>query len=363
MKRTVFYSKHIECGARMVEFAGFEMPLEYKGVSAEHLVVRNSVGVFDVSHMGEFWVKGPNALALLQRTTSNDVSALSPGKAQYTCFPNGKGGIVDDLIVYQVETEKYMLVVNASNIEKDWKWINSQNSMGATLENASDNISQLAVQGPDAIAVLQKLTDLDLAAIDSFAFITGTIGGIRNVIIAATGYTGAGGFELYLYNSDAPSLWDKIFEAGKEYSIQPVGLAARDTLRLEMGYCLYGNDIDDTTSPMEAGLGWITKFADGKNFVDRERLLEQKNNGVKRKLVGFEMIDRGIPRHLYRITDEQGNQTGEVTSGTMSPSLKVGIGMGYVLTAYSQPDTILHINIREKLLKARVVKMPFYKPK
>jgi aminomethyltransferase len=359
MKKTAFNNKHHELDARMVEFAGYEMPLEYKGVTAEHLVVRNSVGVFDVSHMGEFWVKGPNALALLQKTTSNDVSILSPGKAQYACFPNGKGGIVDDLIVYHFEKNKYMLVVNAANSEKDWKWINSQNTLGAELENASDNISQLAIQGPDATRVLQKLTSLDLTSIQSFTFVTDTIGGIKDVVISATGYTGAGGFELYMYNHDAPSLWDKIFEAGKEYAIQPIGLAARDTLRLEMGYVLYGNDIDDTTSPIEAGLGWITKFTEGKNFIDRERLLEQKKNGVKRKLVGFEMIDRGIPRHLYPITDVDGTNIGEVTSGTMSPSLKVGIGMGYVQTAYAKPGNTLHIKIREKLLKARVVKMPF----
>jgi aminomethyltransferase len=361
MKRTAFYPKHVEWGARIVEFAGFDMPLEYKGVTAEHLIVRNSVGVFDVSHMGEFWVKGPNAFALLQKTTTNDVSVLTPGDAQYTCFPNGKGGIVDDLIVYRFEKEKFMLVVNAANIEKDWKWINAQNTMGAELENASDNISQLAVQGPDAIKVLQKITGVNLAAMSPFTFVTGTIGGVRDVIIAATGYTGAGGFELYTYNKDAVTVWDKVFEAGKDVGIQPVGLAARDTLRLEMGYCLYGNDIDDTTSPIEAGLGWITKFVEGKDFIDRDLLLQQKTKGIKRKLVGFEMIDRGIPRHLYKITDEPGSQIGEVTSGTMSPSLKVGIGMGYVQTTFTQPGTLLYINIREKLLKAKVVKMPFYK--
>jgi len=361
MKKTEFYPKHLEWSARMVAFAGYEMPLEYKGVTAEHLVVRNSVGVFDVSHMGEFWVKGPKALELLQKITTNDVSAISPGKAQYTCFPNGRGGIVDDLIIYQFEKEKYMLVVNAANIEKDWNWINTQNTPGAELENASDNISQLAVQGPDAVKVLQKITKVDLAAMDSYTFVTSAIGDVRDVIIAATGYTGSGGFELYIYNKDALTIWDQIFEAGKEYGIQPVGLAARDTLRLEMGYCLYGNDIDDTTSPIEAGLGWITKFAAGKDFVDRTLLLQQKTQGIKHKLVGFEMIDRGIPRHLYRITDEHGNQIGEVTSGTMSPCLKAGIGMGYVQTAFAQPGTIIQLNIREKLLKARIVKMPFYK--
>ena len=360
MKKTVFNSKHKERGARMVEFAGYEMPLEYQGITAEHLVVRKGVGVFDVSHMGEFWVQGPNALALLQKTTTNDASVLSPGKAQYTCFPNGKGGIVDDLIVYQFEKEKYMLVVNAANIEKDWNWINSQNTLGVELENASDEISQLAVQGPDATRVLQKLTHIGLDEIQPYTFVTGAIAGVSNAIISATGYTGSGGFELYMPNAEALPVWDKIFEAGKEYDIQPVGLAARDTLRLEMGYCLYGNDIDDTTSPLEAGLGWITKFPEGKDFIDRALLLEQKNKGVTRKLIGFEMIDRGIPRHHYRITDEKGNDVGSVTSGTMSPSLKKGIGMGYVQTAYAQPGSVLYIPVRDKLLKAQVVKMPFY---
>ncbi len=361
MKRTVFYPKHLAWGARMIEFAGYEMPLEYKGITVEHLQVRNAVGVFDVSHMGEFWVKGPKALALLQKITTNDVALLSPGKAQYTCMPNGKGGIVDDLIIYQFDPEKYMLVVNAANIDKDWQWINAQNAPGAELENASDRISQLAVQGPDAIRVLQKITAADLASVDSFAFVTDTVGGVGNVIIAATGYTGAGGFELYLYHDDALRVWDKVFEAGKEFGIQPVGLAARDTLRLEMGYCLYGNDIDDTTSPIEAGLGWITKFADGKDFIDREFLLQQKTQGVKRKLVGFEMVDRGIPRHHYSITDEKGAQIGVVTSGTMSPSLKAGIGMGYVQADHARPGAEIFIGIREKLIRARVVKMPFYK--
>jgi aminomethyltransferase len=361
MKKTVFNSRHHEMGARMVEFAGYEMPIDYTGVTTEHLAVRNSVGVFDVSHMGEFWVKGPNALALLQKTTTNDVAVLSPGEAQYTCFPNGKGGIVDDLIIYQFEKNKYLLVVNAANIEKDWNWINLQNTMGAELENASDRISQLAVQGPDATRVLQKLTTHDLTAVKPFTFITGTIGGVGDVIISATGYTGAGGFELYLHNDTALQIWDKIFEAGKEYAIRPIGLAARDTLRLEMGYSLYGNDIDDATSPIEAGLGWITRFTEGKQFIDRERLLEQKTRGARHRLIGFEMIDRGIPRHLYNITDELGNKIGEVTSGTMSPSLKVGIGMGYIPPEYTHSGTVIRIDIRGKLLKAKVVNMPFYK--
>ncbi len=361
MKKTMFYPRHTALNARMIEFAGFQMPLEYTGVIAEHLAVRNAVGVFDVSHMGEIWVKGPSALNLLQKITTNDVSVLTPGKAQYTCMPNGKGGIVDDLIIYQYEENKYLLVVNAANIEKDWNWINSHNDSGAELENASDRISQLAVQGPKAINVLQKLTDINLAEIRPFTFVTGPTAGIKNVIIAATGYTGAGGFELYHYNDDALRLWDSIFEAGAEFNIQPAGLAARDTLRLEMGYCLYGNDIDDTTSPIEAGLGWITKFSEGKDFIDRERLFNQKTYGVERMLVGFEMIDRGIPRHHYIITDEKGNRIGTVTSGTMSPSLKTGIGMGYVPPTLAHPGNIIFINIREKLLKARIVKMPFYK--
>lgn len=357
----MFYPRHLALNARMVEFAGFQMPLEYTGVIAEHLAVRNDVGVFDVSHMGEIWVKGSAAIDLLQKITTNDVSVLTPGKAQYTCMPNGKGGIVDDLIIYQYEDMKYLLVVNAANIEKDWNWINSQNIFGAELENASDRISQLAVQGPKAIKVLQKLTDINLYEVRPFTFITGSVAGVNNVIIAATGYTGAGGFELYHYNDGALKLWDAIFEAGTEYNIQPAGLAARDTLRLEMGYCLYGNDIDDTTSPIEAGLGWITKFNEGKDFIDRERLFNQKTYGVERMLVGFEMIDRGIPRHNYSITDEKGNKIGSVTSGTMSPSLKTGIGMGYVPPAYSHPGDIIFISIREKLLKAKIVKMPFYK--
>jgi len=345
----------------MVEFAGFEMPLEYQGVTAEHLIVRNGAGVFDVSHMGEFWVKGPNALALLQKTTTNDVSVLSPGKAQYTCFPNGRGGIVDDLIVYQFEKEKYMLVVNAANIEKDWNWINAQNSMGAELENASDEISQLAVQGPYATRVLQKLTRIRLDAIDSYTFVTGTIAGVSDVIISATGYTGSGGFELYLHNAEALPVWDAIFEAGKEQDIQPVGLAARDTLRLEMGYCLYGNDIDDTTSPIEAGLGWITKFTDAKEFINKAALLKQKTEGVSKKLVGFEMVDKGIPRHGYPIVDAQGATIGEVTSGTMGPFVKIPIGMGYVPSSLSKEGSEILVGIREKSLRAKVVKFPFYK--
>jgi aminomethyltransferase len=360
MKQTVFYEKHKVLGARIVPFAGFEMPVEYTGVIDEHVTVRNGVGMFDVSHMGEFWVKGPKALDLIQKITTNDASKLMVGKAQYSCLPNGKGGIVDDLLVYKYEEDKYFLVVNASNIEKDWEWINSQNTMGAELENASDRMSQLAVQGPLAIRVLQKLTPVNLSEIPYYGFTTGFFAGISNVIISATGYTGAGGFELYFYNNVGDKVWDDIMEAGNEFGIKPIGLAARDTLRLEMGFALYGNDIDDSTSPIEAGLGWITKFVDGKNFIDRELLLNQKNQGVERKLAGFEMLEKAIPRHGYTIVDEEGNDIGVVTSGTMSPSLKIGIGMGYVKTRYSEPGSEISISIRNKNLKAKIVKFPFY---
>jgi len=360
MKQTVFNEIHKALGARMVPFAGFEMPVEYAGVNEEHNTVRNSVGVFDVSHMGEFWVKGPKALELIQKVTTNDASKLIVGKAQYSCFPNGKGGIVDDLLVYKYEAEKYLLVVNASNIEKDWEWINSQNTMGAELENASDRMSQLAVQGPLAIKVLQKLTPANLSEIPYYGFTVNFFAGISNVIISKTGYTGAGGFELYFYNNVGSKIWDDIFDAGEVFGIKPIGLAARDTLRLEMGFALYGNDIDDTTSPIEAGLGWITKFVDNKNFIDRDFLLNQKNNGVERKLAGFEMLEKAIPRHGYSIVDENGNQIGVVTSGTMSPSLKIGIGMGYVKTKYSEPGKEIFIQIRNKNIKAKIVKFPFY---
>jgi aminomethyltransferase len=360
MKRTVFYDIHKALGARIVPFAGFEMPVEYTGINDEHLTVRNGVGVFDVSHMGEFWVKGSKALELIQRVTSNDASKLMVGKAQYACFPNGKGGIVDDLFVYRYEEQKYFLVVNASNIDKDWAWINSQNTMGAELENASDNISQLAVQGPLAMKVLQKITDTDLSQITRNAFVTGKLGKVSNVIMAATGYTGEAGMELYFYNNDGPEVWNTLFEAGKEFGIKPIGLAARDTLRLEMGYCLYGNDIDDTTSPIEAGLSWITKFTDGKDFIDREHLLKQKSNGVSRKLVGFEMLEKAIPRHEYEIVNSNDEKIGIVTSGTMSPSVKKGIGMGYVKADYAEPGSEIFIKIRNKLQKAQIVKLPFY---
>jgi aminomethyltransferase len=361
MKKTIFNSKHHELGARMVAFAGYEMPIEYTGINDEHLSVRNSAGVFDVSHMGEIWVNGPTAKIFLQRVLSNDIGILKPGKAQYTCFPNGRGGIVDDLIVHMLHDEKFLLVVNAANILKDWKWLLSQNKVGTCIENASDHISQLAVQGPRAIDILQKLTSINLRELHSFTFIISEIAGLQDVIIAATGYTGSGGFELYCNNSNPLQLWDRIFEAGNEYELKPVGLAARDTLRLEMGYCLYGNDIDDMTSPIEAGLGWITKFTPGRNFIDRELLYQQKNSGTTRRLVGFEMIERGIPRQHYPIFNIQEEKIGEVTSGTMSPSLKKGIGMGYVKTAWSDYGSEILIGIRDKMLLASVVPMPFYK--
>jgi aminomethyltransferase len=361
MNRTIFYEKHKALGARIVPFAGFEMPVEYTGVNEEHCIVREKVGLFDVSHMGEFWVKGPKALDLLQKVTSNDVSKLTVGKAQYSCFPNGKGGIVDDLIVYKYSDDKYFLVVNASNIDKDWEWLNKNNTMGAETENASGKISQLAIQGPNALPLLQKLTDIDLKLISYYSFKVGAIAGAKDVIISATGYTGSGGFELYFYNSDGEVIFDNIMKAGDEFGLKPVGLAARDTLRLEMGYALYGNDIDDTISPIEAGLGWITKFVDGKDFIDKEVLLKQKNNGTSRKLVGFEMLEKAIPRHGYDITDATGNKIGEVTSGTMSPSLKKGIGMGYVPVSLSLVGSEIFINIRNKNMKAKVVNLPFYK--
>ncbi len=362
MKKTALNNVHKILGARMIEFAGFEMPVEYSGITDEHLAVRNAAGVFDVSHMGEIWVKGPKALSFLQRVTTNDISRLVPGKAHYSCFPNGKGGLVDDLIVHQYEPEKYLLVVNASNIEKDFDWLQKQNLSNAELENTSDLISQLAIQGPYAQSILQKITKTNLSEIESFCFVTGSIAEAPDVIISRTGYTGSGGFELYFYNGHAEKIWHALFEAGKEFAIKPIGLAARDTLRLEAGLCLYGNDINETTSPIEAGLGWITKFTEGKDFIDREYLLKQKQQGIFKKLIGFEMIDRGIPRQHYDITDINHKKIGEVTSGTMSPLTKKGIGMGYVQTPFAVTGQELFISIRDKLLKAEVVKLPFYKP-
>lgn len=361
MKTTPFIEKHIALGAKMHEFAGYNMPIEYSGIIDEHLTVCQGVGVFDVSHMGEFWVKGPEALAFLQKVTSNNVAVLTPGKIQYTCFPNDKGGIVDDLLVYQYEPEKYMLVVNAANIEKDWDWCVSHNTEGAELENASDHMAQLAVQGPKAILALQKLTDIDLASIPYYTFKVGKFAGEENVIISNTGYTGAGGFELYFYPNVADTIWKAVFEAGEEFDIKPIGLGARDTLRLEMGFCLYGNDLDDTTSPIEAGLGWITKFIEGKEFINRPMLEKQKAEGVTRKLVGFEMVDRGIPRHGYELVNSDGEKIGIVTSGTMSPTRKIGIGMGYVKPEYSKAGTEICIDVRGRKLKAVVVKPPFRK--
>lgn len=359
MKTTPFTDVHIAWGAKMHEFAGYNMPIEYTGIIDEHMTVVNGVGVFDVSHMGEFWVKGPNALAYLQEITSNDVSVLTPGKIQYSCFPNEEGGIVDDLLVYQYEDEKYLLVVNAGNLQKDWDWCVNHNKAGAELENSSDNIGQLAIQGPKAMEVLQRLTPVDLSEIPYYTFKVGEFAGCPNVIISNTGYTGAGGFELYFYPNDAMTIWNAIFEAGKPEGIKPIGLGARDTLRLEAGFCLYGNDLDDTTSPIEAGLGWITKFVDGKDFTNRAELERQKKEGVTRKLCAFEMIDKGIPRHGYEIVDAEGNKIGDVTSGTMSPFLKRGIGMGYVKPELAKVGTELYIQVRNRNLKARVIKAPF----
>jgi len=359
MKYTALNEIHTALGAKMVPFAGYNMPVQYEGVNVEHETVRNGVGVFDVSHMGEFLLTGPNALALIQKVTTNDASTLTLGRAQYSCLPNGKGGIVDDLIVYRMKEEQYLLVVNASNIEKDWNWISSHNDLGVEMRNLSDDYSLLAIQGPKAVEAMQALTTVNLADIKYYNFEVGDFAGIEHVIISATGYTGSGGFEIYCKNSEVEQVWKKVFEAGASFGIKPIGLAARDTLRLEMGFCLYGNDIDDTTSPLEAGLGWITKFT--KDFVDSEYLAKQKEAGVTRKLVAFEMIDRGIPRHDYRILNAAGEAIGKVTSGTMSPSMKIGIGLGYVETAYTALETEIFVEIREKGIKAKVTKLPFYK--
>jgi aminomethyltransferase len=362
MKRTVFYEQHLALGAKMVPFAGYELPLEYTGVRQEHHNVRENVGVFDVSHMGEIWIKGPGSFDLVQRITSNDLALIKPGRIQYTCFPNDRGGIVDDLLVYAYAEEKYLLVVNASNVEKDHQWIVSQNAFGALVENSSGQISQLAVQGPNAAALLQKITLVDLSQIPYYHFVTGELGGVGEVIISNSGYTGAGGFELYMYNQDGPRIWDRLFEAGKEYGLQAAGLAARDTLRLEMGFCLYGNDINESTSPLEAGLGWITKFNEGNDFINRPALELQRNGGLRRRLVGFELLERGLPRQHYSILNKEGKIVGEVTSGTMSPMLNKGIGMGYVEVEYAKNETELWIGIRDKQVPARVVKPPFYHP-
>jgi aminomethyltransferase len=360
MKETALSATHKALGAKMVPFAGYNMPVSYEGVNAEHQTVREGVGVFDVSHMGEFLIEGPKALDLIQKVTSNDASKLEVGRAQYSCMPNETGGIVDDLIVYRVKPETYLLVVNASNIAKDWAHISKYNeAIGADMRDLSDDYSLLAIQGPKAAQAMQSLTSVDLGAIPFYHFEVGDFAGVPHVIISATGYTGSGGFEVYCRNSEVQQVWDRVMEAGAPFGIKPIGLAARDTLRLEMGYCLYGNDIDDTTSPLEAGLGWITKFS--KDFVNSEALARQKEAGVERKLVGFQLEERGIPRHDYPVTDAEGNPVGRVTSGTMSPSLGVGIGMGYVPVGLSAPGTEIHIQIRKNLLPATVVKLPFYK--
>jgi aminomethyltransferase len=360
LKKTALTEVHEKLGAKMVPFAGYLMPVSYEGINAEHETVRKSVGVFDVSHMGEFILKGADALDLIQRVTSNDASKLFDGKAQYSCLPNNSGGIVDDLLVYRIDEKTYMLVVNASNIEKDWNWIVKHNSKNVEMHNISDKTSLLAVQGPKAAEVLQSLTDMDLRSMEYYTFKKGKFAGVDNVLISATGYTGAGGFELYFENASAEHIWKKIFESGAAFGIKPIGLGARDTLRLEMGFCLYGNDIDDTTSPIEAGLGWITKFT--KEFTNSVALKEQKEKGVSKKLVGFEMIDRGVPRHDYEIKDDKGSTIGKVTSGTQSPSLQKAIGMGYVKTEFVKEGAEIFISVRDRNLKARVVKIPFYKP-
>jgi len=366
MKTTPLTEKHIALGAKMMEFAGYNMPISYNGISEEHKAVRTSVGVFDVSHMGEFIVRGAQALDLIQKVTSNDASKLQAGEAQYSCLPNGKGGIVDDLLVYRLPEDmsgennaSFMLVVNASNMQKDWDWLNEHNTFDAKLINISEQTALLAVQGPKAAEVLQSLTDVDLKSMKYYTFQKGTFAGVDNVLISATGYTGSGGFELYVNNESAVKIWDAIFEAGESFDIQAIGLGARDTLRLEMGFCLYGNDIDDMTSPLEAGLGWITKLQKG-DFIDAAFLKQQKTAGVPRKLVGFEVQDRRVPRHDYLIEDANGNEIGKVTSGTQSPSLGIPIGMGYVQTEFATPDTEVFVVAGEKRLAAKVVKLPFY---
>ena len=360
MKSTALTHIHEQLGAKMAEFAGYNMPISYSGINNEHHTVRNGVGVFDVSHMGEFILKGPGAGRLIQKVTTNNVWALSPGKAQYSCMPNNDGGIVDDLLVYHLEDDNYMLVVNASNMEKDWNWISAHNTEGVEMHNICDQTTLLAVQGPKAIEALQSLTDIDLSAIAYYTFTKHPLAGVGNVIISATGYTGAGGFELYFPKEHSETIWNAIFAAGKPFDIQPIGLGARDTLRLEKGFCLYGNDIDDTTSPLEAGLGWITKLkAEDNDFVNKAHFEAQKAAGLQQKLVGFEMVDKGIPRHDYAIQDAEGNTIGRVTSGTQSPSLQKAIGMGYVATDFAEPGKEVYIDIRNKAIKAVVVKIPF----
>jgi len=359
MKNTALTHIHESLGAKIVPFAGYNMPVQYEGINIEHETVRNGVGVFDVSHMGEFLISGPNALALIQKVCSNDASKLFDGKAQYSCLPNNEGGIVDDLIIYRLNEEKYVLVVNASNIQKNWDWISSHNDVGAEMKNLSEDYSLLAIQGPKASQAMQSLTSVDLENMKYYTFEVADFAGIEHVIISATGYTGSGGFEIYCKNSEVEQVWNEVMEAGADYGIKPIGLAARDTLRLEMGFCLYGNDINDTTSPIEAGLGWITKFT--KEFTNSKVLKKQKEQGTDRKLIAFTLDERGIPRHDYDIVDGNGKKIGIVTSGTMSPSLKIGIGLGYVPTIFAEIGSKIHIQIRKNAVPATVVKLPFYK--
>ena len=359
MKNTALTETHEALGAKMVPFAGYNMPVQYEGINIEHETVRQAVGVFDVSHMGEFLIDGEHALELIQKVSSNDASKLTIGKAQYSCLPNDDGGIVDDLIIYKIKEEQFLLVVNASNIEKDWNWIQSKNDVGANMRDLSEDYSLLAIQGPKAIEAMQSITSHDLSAIKFYNFVVGDFAGVEHVIISATGYTGSGGFEIYCKNSDAKQIWDKVFDAGADFGIKPIGLAARDTLRLEMGYCLYGNDIDDTTSPIEAGLGWITKFT--KDFTNSEAIKAEKARGIENKLIAFELDERGIPRQGYDIVDHNGNKIGRVTSGTMSPSLGKGIGLGYVPKVFADFHSKINIQIRKKAIPATVIKLPFYK--
>lgn len=362
MKSTVFCQKHIDLGAKMVPFAGFNMPVQYEGLILEHEHVRKAVGVFDVSHMGEIWVRGAKALDFVQWVSSNDASVLTDGKVQYCCFPNDKGGIVDDFLTYRIKADEYLLVVNAANIDKDWAWLQEQNkNFGVELYNASDETSQLAIQGPLALKAMQKLTNTPIEDMEYYTFKYLTFAGVPNVLLSTTGYTGSGGCEIYFRNEDAFKIWDAVFEAGKEFNIKPIGLGARDTLRLEMGFCLYGHEINDTTSPIEAGLGWITKFVDHKNFINKANLLKQKQEGVTRKVIGFEMIDRGIPRQDYEIVDANGNLIGKVCSGTQGPSVHKAIGTALIKAEFAKTGTEIFVKIREKALKAVVVKMPFYK--
>lgn len=366
MKTTAFTAIHEDLGARMVDFAGFKMPIEYTGIKDEHTNVREKLGVFDVSHMGEFWVKGPKAFKLVQRITTNDAAALYDGKVQYSCMPNGKGGIVDDLLVYRFDEETYMLVVNGANVEKDWNWVTKNAEelgleVGKEVYNASDEISLLAVQGPLALKAMQKITEQNIMDMEFYTVQKVNIAGIKNAILSTTGYTGAGGCEIYVANEDGPKLWKAVMEAGEEFGIKPAGLAARDTLRLEMGFCLYGNDIDETTSPIEGALSWITKFVEGNDFIDREYLEKQKAEKPEKRLKPFILDEKGIPRKGYKIEDAEGNEIGEVTSGTMSPSTGQAIGLGYVKNGFWKSETEIYIRIRKKAVKAHITKLPFYK--